>query len=286
MFLAYIVIFFVLIVAYSWLIEPMAFNIQKIKAHVPGNNARVLFISDFHMGRGRFWFRYTLLLRKIMAVQNENALDAILLGGDYLDFDIRYLPQLEKFVEELSRLNVKMYAVLGDHDHKKIDPELIRNALRKHNVVVLEDELVDLGSWRLFGAKELRFDVEYDVKKNGRNVPDGTREKIRNRVREMNPEIGGTPLIVISHNPDAVYFRQIPAESLVIAGHTHGGQIWPLTWFGYRSWKFVPGGTFGSWSGRCEIEKKQLIISNGVGCSAWPLRLGRRPDVLVVQISG
>ena len=265
---------------YAWLIEPMMFLSKETKVPLNGKKMKLLFVSDLHLGRGRLWMRYKKLLSLI---EKTKGVDAILLGGDYLDSDIRYLPQLELFLARLTRMNVPMYAVLGDHDHKKIDPECIRASLKKYGVHFLEDDLISLGSCMLFGAKELRFDSVYDVRKMGKNLITGSKEKIKERVRELHPTFGVEPLIVLSHNPDAVYFQDIPAGSLVLAGHTHGGQVWPLTWMGDKTWRFVPGGTFGSWSGQKSIEGKNIVISNGAGCSALPFRLGCRPDYWVIE---
>ena len=276
----------VLLCVYAWLVEPMAFQFKKLRVSLPGQPVRVLFVSDLHMGRGRLWIRYAHLLKLLQVACKKYAPDAILLGGDYLDFDTAYLPQLARFLEGLKALGLPLFAVLGDHDHKKIDPQIIKDTLERHSVRVLEDESVSLAGQSLFGVKELRFDPVYDVRKMGQRHDAASREKIRQRVREFQPEMGKKPLIVLSHNPDAIYLKQIPVGSLVIAGHTHGGQIWPLTWMGEKTWKFVPGGTFGSWSGQTEIEGKTLVISNGAGCSGWPFRFGCRPDFLLIETEG
>ena len=93
--------------------------------------------------------------------------------------------------------------------------------------------------------------------------------------------------IVLGHNPDIVYLpgRQ---PDVMLAGHTHGGQVFLLDWiaplFPRFLYRVLPGGSFITRAGRFRIGGRTLIISRGMECSAFPLRLLRVPEAIVVTL--
>ena len=79
------------------------------------------------------------------------------------------------------------------------------------------------------------------------------------------------PVIAITHNPDL--FPQMPARaSLVVAGHTHGGQVWLLPGrpskrgLHYLAGKFVEDG-------------RHLFVTPGIGTSIMPFRFRVPPEI-------
>jgi predicted MPP superfamily phosphohydrolase len=88
----------------------------------------------------------------------------------------------------------------------------------------------------------------------------------------------GQPVLLLMHEPDG--FAAVPRSvALTLAGHTHGGQVrLPLvgalltnTRLGYVRGRYVVGG-------------RTLIVSSGVGTSVLPIRLGVRPEIVVVTL--
>ncbi|MGA2219979.1 MAG: hypothetical protein ABSG51_17970, partial [Terracidiphilus sp.] len=64
--------------------------------------------------------------------------------------------------------------------------------------------------------------------------------------------------------------------ALQLSGHTHGGQLFPYTWFTRRVFgKFIYGlHTFGA---------LQVYTSFGAGTWGPPMRVGTRPEVVLLQ---
>jgi hypothetical protein len=93
------------------------------------------------------------------------------------------------------------------------------------------------------------------------------------------------PRLVLSHHPDVVLDLALigaPPPALVVAGHTHGGQvaipgIGPLFTSSRLPRRLARG--FGSWRGI------PLFVTVGVGTSVLPLRLGVRPEVVVLTLA-
>ncbi|PSR36112.1 MAG: metallophosphoesterase [Sulfobacillus thermosulfidooxidans] len=90
------------------------------------------------------------------------------------------------------------------------------------------------------------------------------------------------PAILLSHRPDAWLLPGIERFALVLAGHTHGGQV---TAFGRwvpvrhtRVKKPYAGGLITADS------KPPLITSRGLGASELPVRFGSRPEVVKITL--
>ena len=93
--------------------------------------------------------------------------------------------------------------------------------------------------------------------------------------------------IMLAHNPDSVYLPGLDPD-VVLAGHTHGGQVFLLDWlapyFHRFLYPFLPGGSFVTRAGRFELNNRSLFVSRGIECSTLPLRLLRVPEATVIEI--
>jgi predicted MPP superfamily phosphohydrolase len=90
------------------------------------------------------------------------------------------------------------------------------------------------------------------------------------------------PTIVLAHDP--VWFAHLPAgPHLMLAGHTHGGQI-RLPGIGVvRTATKAPR----RWShGLIEERGQYLYVTSGIGTSGLPLRWGVPPEIAVLEMSG
>ncbi len=108
-------------------------------------------------------------------------------------------------------------------------------------------------------------------------------------VQEGRPHLGDAlvnrptdvPVILLSHNPDIVESPQIDAIDLLLAGHTHGGQI-VLPWWG-------PAHTQVQYLARANVAgywrrgKTQVYITRGIG-EGIPLRFGARPQITLITV--
>ena len=90
------------------------------------------------------------------------------------------------------------------------------------------------------------------------------------------------PRIVVTHNPD-VYHNIIGRTSLILAGHTHGGQfIIPFSPPLFVDSKY--GSDFAS--GLITSGNSKMIISKGLGMSGLPLRFNCKPEIIIVDFVG
>jgi uncharacterized protein len=89
------------------------------------------------------------------------------------------------------------------------------------------------------------------------------------------------PTIVLHHSPGAFDHLPLPAgaTALMLAGHTHGGQVAPL---GLPV--VLPPGCRGYVQGRYDRGPHQLYVSRGLGNSHVPFRVGARPELAVLDV--
>ncbi len=173
---------------------------------------RIVQISDIHIGNRMEGRRLDRLVARVNALDP----DLIAVTGDIFDFDPSHI---EAGARGLAGLRARhgVFAVLGNHD-TYTGSEAVASGLRAGapNICLLRGEFHELGldaplhlagvddPGRLWTDRELVLD---DLEELGRRLP----------------EVG--PTILLVHRPDA--FRQAArlGFSLVLSGHTHGGQI-------------------------------------------------------------
>lgn len=91
------------------------------------------------------------------------------------------------------------------------------------------------------------------------------------------------PAILLSHRPDAWLLDGIERVSLILSGHTHGGQVKIPGLGALVRHNHLPSGYV---AGRLDRPGHPVLItSQGLGTSELPVRFLTRPEVIVVQLS-
>jgi predicted MPP superfamily phosphohydrolase len=228
---------------------------------------RIAFLADFHTGSHA---GDVARLEAIVAEASGQAPDLVLLGGDFVNmmpFGGGRVPP-HTIARVLGRIDAPLgrIAVIGNHD-RNYGPEEIVNALRQERILVLEDAAATVS----FEGSTIRVV----------GIPDARVER---------PDVGpllaslpsDQPTLVLAHDP--YWFAHLPpGPHLMLAGHTHGGQIC-LPWIGpIRNASHAPM----RWSyGLVEEGGKRMYVTSGLGCSGIPLRLNRPPEFAIIEIAG
>lgn len=222
---------------------------------------RVDHVSDIHTGSPHNGLdNLDRIVDRLIASDSR----AVVMTGDYVILSVflgTYIGP-EPIAARLRRLTARkpVYAVLGNHDWWK-DGARIRRAFEAAGVVMLEDEArhVRLGGCPLWivGVGDL-WEAPHDIAKAFSWVS------------------GTDPAIVITHNP--ALFPRMPARGvLMLAGHTHGGQIslpgvgQPAMWGKGAEGRYVVGHYAG--------DGQHLFVSPGIGTSILPVRIGVPPEI-------
>ena len=123
------------------------------------------------------------------------------------------------------------------------------------------------------------------IEKNGAKIKLGGVGDLWNDNQDMGPTIDdaeeGDFVMLVSHNPDFAETLETDKIDLMLSGHTHGGQV---SLFGiWTPW--VPSRYGGKYrSGMIDTGKTKVLVSNGFGTTAVPLRFVVRPDILLVRL--
>jgi uncharacterized protein len=175
----------------------------------------IVHLSDLHL-TGRIGKAY---FREVVRTCNELKPDLVCITGDIVDraacFD--WLP------DTLGQLAARdgVYFILGNHD-RKVDFYRLRHILQ-------ECGLVDLGGWSL--QIEIN-DTPLVLTGNERPWFDGSRDVIDcvpDSVRPHDAVVGRSSVgpfqIALAHTSDQLAWARANHADLMLAGHTHGGQI-------------------------------------------------------------
>jgi predicted MPP superfamily phosphohydrolase len=222
-------------------------------------NFRIVQVSDVHhsslVSLGE--------VRRVAELAQSARGDMVVLTGDYTTSRRRYI---EPCAEVLGTLAAPagVWAVLGNHDHNN-DAELTRRALVRQRINVLDNSHTEVT--RGTDALQLAGIDDY-----GWGAANFTRA------------LGGLdrkrPVLLLSHEPQVFDLPDVAGISLILSGHTHGGQV-SLPFIGAPARFFE---VFKYLRGRYERAGTQLYVSRGTGVVGLPIRFGARPEVAVLRL--
>lgn len=216
---------------------------------------RVVHLTDIHVGR------VTPMAVQEAAIDLANAQqpDLVVITGDFVCHSQKYLDELTALMK---RFTAPVLGVLGNHDHWS-GAEEVRRALRRGGVEVLDNQhtVLTLRHQRL---QVVGLDDAY--------TGHADREKALKGLRHDLPTLG---LSHIAEEADRLWPRGVP---LVLAGHTHAGQITlarlhELAIGRLAGHKYVHG-LYGSRRGEKGIGA--VYVGAGIGAAVMPLRIGER----------
>lgn len=224
---------------------------------------RIVQISDSHIGstmNGNKFYKYMEDINKLNP-------DIVVITGDFVDDDTK-LKDMIKSCEGLGLLDTKygVYFIYGNHDkayfnYRNFDNFRLRKELEKNSVVILEDK------------SKLITDNIYLV---GRQ---DSQEKDRLSAEELTNNLDKSKYIIgLDHKPND-YGNEVNANfDLVLSGHTHGGQLWPL---GQVS---VFMGINDSYYGLKTIDETNFIVSSGIGDWTIKFKMGTISEYVVIDL--
>lgn len=233
---------------------------------------RIAVLGDFHLVDEASLRHARVCLETAMAQQP----DVILLVGDYVHTH-HGLPYLKRALQGV-RAPLGVYAVLGNHDHWS-GKDAVMRALQESGVIVLGEanRTVRKGDTRLtlVGIYDLLCHKPH-WEQAFRGVP-------------AKPD---HPVILLSHNPDAVLSPYRDRTTLILSGHTHAGQIWAPT-TAHRAMQrlfgrsYIPKTRYGTAHpyGLYREGETYIYITSGVTHGRAVPRWYTRPEVSIIELT-
>lgn len=215
---------------------------------------KILFFSDLHIGRT---LKKDKLKKFISYLASLNA-DLYIFGGDIVGDNINKYYSISDVKECFKPLaNKCCIAVYGNHEFKE----------EKNISIVLKKEYFNAMGFNTLVNEEFAF-----FKENKYILIYGMQEYIYNEAKFPNRAYD----LIICHEGDII--ERIDNQ-ILLAGHTHGGQIripfLPYIYLPKYGKKYV--------SGLYNVNSSKAIISNGVGCNKINIRLFAKRDIILIN---
>lgn len=236
----------------------------------------VVLISDFHLGYSIGCEMMEDMVNKVNALEP----DLIVIAGDIVDNDYDALDDPERLASILSGLKSTYgtYAVYGNHDVKEtliggfsiassvnaLRDERLEQLMEACHITMLEDEsiLVD-DSFYLVG----RLDAE----KTGKET--AGRESTENLLKNLDHS---KPIFLLSHEPDELEENAEAGVDVMLSGHTHAGQFFPLT--------IVQPIVYQNYWGYLQVENMHSYVSSGIGVYGPKLRVLTDSEIMQIKL--
>lgn len=227
------------------------------------DSLRIVQITDSHVGatmNGEDFINY-------MEEINELNPDIVVVTGDFVDDDTTYEDMVNSS-KGLGLLETKygVFFIYGNHDkgyfdYRGYNDDKIREELAKNNVIILEDQTYDLNNNIVLIGRQ--------------DTQTRSRMKMEDLIKTLDTN---KYMIVLDHEPNDYENEKNAKVDLVLSGHTHGGQLWPLGQLG------VMAKINDAFYGLEKRDNTNFIVSSGIGDWAIKFKTGTVAEYVVIDI--
>jgi predicted MPP superfamily phosphohydrolase len=267
-------------------IKTTAYSVRLNGKSLPGG-MKIALASDLHLGAAGSEKR----LPKIISAINSQKPDLICIAGDIFNNNYNAISDPDRASALLKSLSAThgVYACLGNHDAGKNVEEMLE-FLARSNIKPLNDEFdIVNGQFAVLGRLDPRpiggfggmrrtnISRMFERSDSGTTVTlTVAREAAEGQTRQLTID-GSMPVIVLDHNPKSIHEYGNEVD-LVLSGHTHNGQLFPLNFLT----RAVYAADYGHY--RKEPGAPNLIVTSGAGTWGPPMRVGTRSEVVCVTV--
>lgn len=219
------------------------------------SHLRIAFISDFHIKED------TPVGFVKKAVQKANRInpDIMLFGGDIFeggreDGNIKEVESLLKGIK--SKYGV--YGVLGNHEHySRQDRGSFFN--RAGIEIIVDSAVIFSGSFILAGRNDSHIRTRKDVNELISSLPDSL------------------PVILLDHRPSEIMQVTGTLTDILLSGHTHHGQLFPIN--------FITRRVYDLSMGYRKFGNTHVFVSSGIRLWGFPVRTTGKSEIVVINVS-
>jgi len=257
-----------LLLFYAWLVEPNWIEVTQHEVRFKTlpeefNGLVMAHLSDLHIRK------YGNRESRTLTLLAEAKPGIVVVTGDFT-LERSDPAAIQRFLRDLRDLHPPfgIWAVLGNHDHWYPPAEndaAVRMLFKDTGVALLVNQWGRLGK----GPDTISL-IGVDDPFSG--------------YADLAAALKGTQrtpfAVLLTHSPQIFMKADLMKFDLVLAGHTHGGQI-RLPGIGAL---WLPDGSEGYESGWFYGQSAQMYVTRGVGTSILPFRFFCRPEIALITL--
>lgn len=224
---------------------------------------KIAHLSDIHVGNTMYRDNIADIVRETNALNP----DIIVITGDLAD---GYADVIGSWIDPMRDFHAKYgtYFVTGNHDHmwdargwiKKIESLGIVHLGNDRRILSINGTPLAIA-----GAIDARGDRRGNLKSDPEKALEGIAPNIFK--------------IMLVHQPASVDRSLAAGADLVLLGHTHGGQFWPMTYLIGAIHRYARGLYRAGKNG-----EKAVYVSCGTGYWGPPVRAGVPPEIIDLRL--
>lgn len=227
---------------------------------------RFVLLSDLHYGISLNSEQLQKVAERITAEQP----DAVFLCGDLVDESTTFT-QMKEVFEILGKITSTYgsYYVFGNHDqnaysaHPNYTGAELKETITASGITVLEDQAIALND-------EIAVIGRADYSDMG-----SKRAAMKELVKDLDE---GQEWIVLDHQPVDYDEVQKSGCDMILSGHTHAGQIWPVgllaSLFHFDEWNY----------GMKQQNNFYAIVTSGIAGWGFPLRTEKHSEYVILDL--
>ena len=254
------------VVAYGALVERLDFHVREVEIPVPHlpdglQGLRLLHLSDIHLSA----FLSERDLARVIDSANELRPHLALVTGDLIT---AAGDPLEACLRQLARLRTDagILACMGNHE----DYAMIENLAEREGARLGIPFLRGRAQTLRFGGAALHV-AGVDYQRTGRPYLKGAGRLV----------LPGAYNVLLSHNPDVFPVAVEQGYDLMLAGHTHGGQVTvEILHQPINAARFFTPFVYGLYRRRAAAG----YVTRGIGTIGVPVRFGAPPEIALLRL--
>ncbi|MDO5403166.1 MAG: metallophosphoesterase [Eubacteriales bacterium] len=237
----------------------------------------IVMVADLHLGYNS---SYRQMERMVSMINGENP-DLVVFAGDIFDNNYDAVMEPERLTRLFAGIESKygVYAVFGNHDVAEtliggfsvssekyaFRDERMVEFLKESNITVLEDETVNIA------GNDIILIGRVDYKKAGNGTSD------RASIEKLTEKLDKSKVIIdLEHQPVGLSRAAGCGVDLMLSGHTHGGQFFPLTVVQPFAWE--------NYWGVKKTGGMISIVTSGVGVYGPDMRVFTDSEVVSINV--
>lgn len=259
-------------------ITKTSYDITVDKSIDGTDSLKIALLADFHLG-------YNVGSKKmeqmVEQVNNMNA-DLVVIAGDIFDNNYDALDNPDEFIAILQGINSRLgtYVVYGNHDVTEtliggfsitsrtlaFRDERMNEFLEKCGFTVLTDDIVTLDNGNIYLIGRL------DREKAG----DGTSDRMS--INKLMENVDKSKVIIdLEHEPANLDGIANSGVDIMLCGHTHAGQFFPLTIVQPLAWQ--------NYHGYLKVGNMHSFVTSGVGLYGPNMRVFTDSEVMEINVN-